>query len=273
MTSMYNKLFTKILDSTIWLEPDPYRIVWITLIAAMDEDSNVYFACAENLAMRARVSLADAEAAIACFESPDKRNKGQEYDGRRIERIPGGWHILNGQKYRGLVTRAIMREQNRVRVQRFRDKNITSVTTAKRNVTVMQSDSVSDSVSDSSKSTTAGKRPRAKAEAPGWFGEFKASYPKRAGDPQWGRALRAACARIGEGHKPEEFVDGARRYSAYIHATGKQGTEYVKQASSFLGPDKPFLLSWDAPATRAEIKQNSTISAAQRWLEQSNAGK
>ena len=30
---MYNKLFTKILDSTVWLEPDTVRIVWITFLA------------------------------------------------------------------------------------------------------------------------------------------------------------------------------------------------------------------------------------------------
>ena len=35
--TMYNKLFTKILDSSIWLAPDPVRLVWITLLAAMDE--------------------------------------------------------------------------------------------------------------------------------------------------------------------------------------------------------------------------------------------
>ena len=38
---MYNKLFTKILDSTIWLESDATRLVWITFIAIMDEDGFV----------------------------------------------------------------------------------------------------------------------------------------------------------------------------------------------------------------------------------------
>jgi hypothetical protein len=35
---MYNRLFTKILDSSIWLEADTTRIVWITMLASMDED-------------------------------------------------------------------------------------------------------------------------------------------------------------------------------------------------------------------------------------------
>ena len=40
---MYNKLFTKILDSSIWLAPDSARIVWLTFLAAMDEDGVVRF--------------------------------------------------------------------------------------------------------------------------------------------------------------------------------------------------------------------------------------
>lgn len=145
MASMYNKLFTKILDSSIWLAPDPHRLVWITLIAAMDEDSNALFACAENLASRARVSLAKTKEAIAAFESPDPLGPEQEFDGRRIERIPGGWHILNGQKYRAMITRVVAREQTRERVRAFRERK-RAVTSG--NVTVTPSESVSDSVSE-----------------------------------------------------------------------------------------------------------------------------
>ena len=68
---MYNRLFTKILDSSIWLEPDSTRIVWITLLVAMDQDGYAHFSALENLAARAHVSLAKAKRAIECFESPD----------------------------------------------------------------------------------------------------------------------------------------------------------------------------------------------------------
>ena len=119
---MYNKLFTKILDSSIWLAPDPHRLVWITLIAAMDEDGNAMFACVENLAARARVSVKQAEAAVAAFESPDPKSGDPDNEGRRIERFPGGWKVLNAYKYRALVTRHIVREQTRARVERYRAK-------------------------------------------------------------------------------------------------------------------------------------------------------
>jgi len=119
---MYNKLFTKILDSSIWLAPDPHRLVWITLIAAMDEEGNAMFASAGNLAARARVTREQAEAAVVAFEAPDPDSGDPDNEGRRIERFPGGWHVLNAAKYRALVTKAIIQEQTRARVAKFRAK-------------------------------------------------------------------------------------------------------------------------------------------------------
>lgn len=84
-------------------------------------------------------------------------------------------------------------------------------------------------------------------EEPEWLLEFKLAYPQRSGDQGWRKAVRAAHARIAEGHTSAEFLVGARRYAAYCEAAGKTGTEYVKQACTFLGPDKPFLLPWHPP--------------------------
>lgn len=119
---MYNRLFTKILDSSIWLEPDTTRIVWITILAVMDEDSFVQIATPENLAIRARVRLEDCIEAIRCLESPDPRAFEDEFEGRRIERVPGGWLVLKGQMYRDIFKKEIMREQTRVRVAECRAK-------------------------------------------------------------------------------------------------------------------------------------------------------
>lgn len=80
------------------------------------------------------------------------------------------------------------------------------------------------------------------------FLDFKRAYPHRAGDPRWKAALKAGRARIAEGHTWEEMTKGARRYTVFLRATGKLGTEFVKTAAAFLGPEKPFLLSWDLPA-------------------------
>jgi len=117
---MYNKLFTKILDSSIWLESITTRIVWLTMIAAMDEQGFVQFASVPNLALRARVPLSACEKAVVCLESPDDKSADPDHEGRRIERVPGGWMVLNAAKYRDLVTRAVVQAQTRERVARHR---------------------------------------------------------------------------------------------------------------------------------------------------------
>lgn len=151
-TTMYNKLFTKILDSSIWLESAATRLVWLTMIAAMDEEGHVQFASIQNLAHRARVPLKDADAAVKCLESPDPNSSDPDNEGRRIERVPGGWMILNAPKYRDLVTRTIIREKTRLRVAKFRagkggnacvtPENVTEtdVTIPKREVTPSRAD-------------------------------------------------------------------------------------------------------------------------------------
>ena len=117
---MFNKLYTKILDSSIWLEPTPTRIVWITLLAAMDIDGYAHFSAVENLALRARVSLAEAEEAVRVFTSPDPSSENPANDGRRIERVPGGFLIINAKEHRETMNREMQREQTRQRVERHR---------------------------------------------------------------------------------------------------------------------------------------------------------
>ncbi len=132
---MYNKLFTKILDSSIWLEPYATRVVWITLIASMDEDSYCHYSCIENLARRAGVTEEEADTAIQIFINPDRRSGDPEFEGRRIECVPGGYLILNGQKYRDIYNRSRDRELTRLRVQKHRSKKST-VTESNAHVTV-----------------------------------------------------------------------------------------------------------------------------------------
>lgn len=119
---MYNKLFTSILDSSIWLEEPATKVVWITLIAAMDEEGFAHFASLKNLANRSVLSVEETEAAVKVLESPDPNSSDPDHEGRRIERVPGGWMVLNARKYHTLTTRAIAKEKTRQRVTRFRNK-------------------------------------------------------------------------------------------------------------------------------------------------------
>ncbi len=73
------------------------------------------------------------------------------------------------------------------------------------------------------------------------------AYPKRSGGNPKPSAWKAWSARIREGVKPADMLAGVQRYAGYITATGKAGTEYVKQAATFFGPDHHFAESWTAP--------------------------
>ncbi len=132
---MYNKLFSKIVTSSIWLEPTPTRIVWLMFIALMNEDGFVQFASPANVAHTARITDAETEQAITILESPDPNSADSDNDGRRIERVPGGWMVLNSEKYRNLATREMIREQTRIRVARKRSKDKGIVTECNAHVT------------------------------------------------------------------------------------------------------------------------------------------
>ncbi len=149
---MYNRLFTKILDSSIWLESSNTRIVWITLLAAMDETGYAHFSAVENLANRARVSVEDTNKALECLLAPDPNSANPDNEGRRIERVPGGFMILNADTHRKTLNREIRREQTRLRVAKFRalqNGNSEIVTPALRGVT---------SASESESASVQGKR-------------------------------------------------------------------------------------------------------------------
>lgn len=100
---------------------DATRLVWITFLAIMDEEGFVELSSIGNVANTARVSLEAAQAAISTLEATEPETETEEDDGRRIERVPGGWMVLNSEKYRQMATKAVKLEQNRLRVQRHRE--------------------------------------------------------------------------------------------------------------------------------------------------------
>lgn len=185
---MYNKLFTKILDSSIWMEPVSTRIVWITFLAAMDENGFVQFASIPNVAHRAVVSLEEASKAVATLEAPDANSSDPDNEGRRVERVPGGWMVLNANKYRALVTREIIKEQTKDRVRRFRDakegnavKRISNAPVTVGNAVVTQGNhsvTPSDTETKAEKDNTCADAPSA-GSAPEGFAEFWELYPRK----------------------------------------------------------------------------------------------
>lgn len=99
----FTKLHATILDSSVWLEPAHVRIVWITMLAMADQHGVVH-ASVGGLAHRARVSKEECEEALAVFLGPDPDSR-DETSGERIEKVAGGWLVLNHANYRDRQTK------------------------------------------------------------------------------------------------------------------------------------------------------------------------
>lgn len=82
-------------------------------------------------------------------------------------------------------------------------------------------------------------------------------YPKRAGGNSKAAAFKAWKARLKDGVTAEVMLAGVKRYATYVSATGSTGTQYVKQAATFFGPDRHFEESWLAPSAPGGGRRNA----------------
>jgi hypothetical protein len=117
----YTKLFSTIVTSSIWVEDDATRIVWITLLALSNKDGEI-MAAIPGLARMAGVSVEACEKAIQTFLSPDPYSRTKDEGGRRLEVIDGGWALINHAKYRRMASDEERKEQSAIRQKRFRDR-------------------------------------------------------------------------------------------------------------------------------------------------------
>jgi len=125
MSLSFTKLFSSITESTIWVEPDHVRIMWITMLAMADRRGRIW-ASVPGLANRARVTVEHCEEALARLSQPDKYSRTPDNDGRRIEPIDGGWRLLNYDKYREMRDVETTREAKRNYINRKRHADDTT---------------------------------------------------------------------------------------------------------------------------------------------------
>lgn len=119
---MYVKLFASILQSSIWSEDLETRVLWVSMLAMADRDGFVR-ASPSGLARSANLPLAACRKALAVLEAPDVESGTQQWGGRRIEAIEGGWQVLNYAKYRELRDPDARRDQVKEAVRRHREKS------------------------------------------------------------------------------------------------------------------------------------------------------
>jgi hypothetical protein len=132
----YVKLFSSITESTIWCEDDQTRILWITMLAIADRRGYI-MASIPGLANRARLPLPAVRKALAKFIAPDPDSSTDEHEGRRIEKLQGGWRLLNYDKYRDIKDDDDRREYMRGYMREYRgsvDSVNTSVNTVNTDV-------------------------------------------------------------------------------------------------------------------------------------------
>lgn len=89
---------------------------------AMANQNGVVETSIPGLAVLARVPEEKCRHAIICLESPDRDSRSQEFDGRRIQKVDGGWLILNHAKYRKKLSADERREYKTVKQREYRSK-------------------------------------------------------------------------------------------------------------------------------------------------------
>lgn len=98
MSDSYTKLMRSLPASTICTEPLATRWLWVVMLSQADANGRVY-GSVPGLARIANISLEECEVALARFQAPDQYSRTQDFEGRRIRLIDGGWELINHAKY------------------------------------------------------------------------------------------------------------------------------------------------------------------------------
>ena len=106
---------------------------------------------------------------------------------------------------------------------------------------------------------------RVRSNRPEYSPEFEQAwlaYPKRAGGNSKSAAFKAWKARLNDGVNSETMLEGVKRYAGWVSAMGNSGTQFVKQAVTFFGPDRHFEESWEVPAVSAARREDPYFKAS-----------
>jgi hypothetical protein len=119
MRQPYTPIFRDLLDSSLWASASPStRCVWITFLLDADPEGCIPTSV-PGLARRANVPLEEAREAIALLEAPDPDSRTPDFEGRRVEKVAGGWRVLNFIAKRELAKR----EAEKARKRRWANEN------------------------------------------------------------------------------------------------------------------------------------------------------
>ena len=153
------------------------------------------FGSVPGIARRAGITIAECEAALASFTSPDRHSRTPDNDGRRIEPIDGGWRLLNYEKYREMRDTEERRAYQAEWVARKRQQS--------KNVDKPVDNRPPSTQAEAEEENTKPKPLRAAGAAPAGFERFWNSWPN---SPR--KVGKAACLRKWKAGHLEEAADG-----------------------------------------------------------------
>lgn len=240
--SGYTPVFDTVYHGTLcgkW----PTLPVWLTILPMADKHGHIDLTY-QAIAVLTGWPIDLLKQAFAELMAPDPESRSADEDGRRLvlidpENRSWGWRVVNHRVYREKA-RKQQSDQNRV-------ENGSEAARKAQSRAVPRCPAQHDLVPPSDTDTNTNSKKAAPLETE--LASIKAEYPKRAGDNQWQKARKCLNARLAEGHSLEDILAGVRRYANFCKHTGKVGTEFVMQASRFLGKDEVgFTKPWDIPA-------------------------
>ena len=89
---------------------------------ALADRNGLIDAALPGLSNAARVSLEDCEKAVSKFLAPDPYSRTTDHEGRRIEKVEGGWRLLNHAAYRAKLSKEDRLDYQRVKQSEYRAK-------------------------------------------------------------------------------------------------------------------------------------------------------
>lgn len=251
---MYGKHFAQTYTGSMFGAGPVVFAAWGYVIANTRRDGTVELNAA-LLAATLGTDVSSVEQALSYLTAPDPRSRSKEHDGRRL--IPLGeylYRVPSYQRFNAMRSDEERRAYNRTKQRESRTRRSRRV---KADVKDCQSLSATVSrgqprsahipvtVPVDTTTTDAARPSRSTSDGyPEAFERTFAVYPRRAGGNPKRRAFHAWAARLKSGATADELHAGTERYAHFCHATGKVGTEYVKQSATFFGPDEHFREAW-----------------------------
>lgn len=109
----FTPLFSGIVNSSVWSSTKDVKVLWVTMLALKDKNGFVR-AVPSALARVSGLTPEEAKAALDVLESPDPESSCKEHEGRRIQKVDGGWYILSHARYQKLMSDTFTRSRKTV---------------------------------------------------------------------------------------------------------------------------------------------------------------